>query len=190
MVDRSGYFTTYEHKSNGDGNCSFDNLYYFQSVESFIPSGFTANRKNGCFYVGNRFKRCVYRITLNVEDEAVKMEGFIPSMKADNKHPLSLSAMSDGRLVVLVVIEQPFSRKWYVRIEIYQADGKLPMTIKPTNHVVYPWCVVYTGIDEESGNDTYALTYGSNESGVIRLDSECRTLAECRKGLSMIRGIQ
>jgi len=190
MVDLSGNFTIYEQSSSDDENGMFTKLYDFKSADPFTPSGFTANRKNGCFYVGNRFKRCVYRIILKIEDEEVDRQGFITSMKADNEYPKSMSSLPDGRLAVLVAIEQPFSGICYGRIDIYKENGELQMTINPPNHVVYPWCVVCTEIDKESGNDTYALSYGSNESGVIRLDNECRILAECKKGPSVIRGIK
>jgi hypothetical protein len=52
-----------------------------------------------------------------------KISGFV-KMKNDNEKPQSLSATSDGRLVVLVSIENSFSRTWRGRLDIYLKGNK------------------------------------------------------------------
>jgi hypothetical protein len=117
-------------------------------------------------------------------------------MKNDNEKPQSLSATSDGRLVVLVSIENSFSRTWRGRLDIYhkgeQTDsqqntvdaGVLQTSVQLPQYAENPWCVTY------SGKNTFIITYGLFKFGIIKLDLQGNVIAKGPDDLAMPRSIK
>ena len=150
-------------------------------VGNFMPSGFTASVVNQCLYIGNRFRKCIYKVTIRGEGIDEHVEGFLTM--TNDEYPQSLSVSPDGRLVALIATENAFSRTWKGRIVTYRSDASVEFSI-PVDEVQNPWCVTFCG------NNRFAFTYGVAAFGVMIVDSSKRVIAQCEDQFKMPRSIK
>lgn len=144
-----------------------------QLAVRYSPAGFALCKKNKRLYIGNRITRDVtyYKVTSENSEERKKSNGFLQLKEEDAECTQRLSTTPEGRLVVLVAIEKDFSRTWHGRIDIHGEDGQRVITIAIPAWAINPWCVTLTGVN------TYTLTYGQSEFGLIKLDTEGTVLS-------------
>lgn len=153
------------------------------SICSCAPS-----KSNNRLYLGNHDRGSILYVDAAEHDQegGQGIKGFI-IFENDKEFPQSLSAISDGRVVVLVANENKFCRTWRGRIEVYSHNNAFLASVLLPEYVVNPWCVKYSGtIDSRC---TFTVSYGFNDFGIITLDEEGRILAKCTDGLSMPRSL-
>ncbi len=146
---------------------TFDLRYEVRIDHVKMPSGFTQSEFSNCVYLGDRREKYIYCITPRSESSGDReMINTWLKLKGNNESIQSLSALFDGRLAVLVAIQASTEKTWRGRIDIYLPDKKHQMIVPVPHCVDNPWSFTATG------RNTFALTYGSLEFGIIRLDPD------------------
>lgn len=186
VVNLKGCIKASRLENEGTSDCILQEYYDIQLTGTYSPAEFTASVQKKCLYLGNRSLRCIHCIHVRTENSREKVSGFIQWQNV-NETPKSMSVTKDGRLVILVITEDAFSRTWDGRLEVYvhsETGGIRQMTVKLPQIAKNPWCVAY------SNDNTFTFTYGLSKFGVMKVDSQGRIKAHCQANLSMPRSIK
>lgn len=187
LIHRSGVIKAHRLENIDQPNCSL-RPHPQQDARlpgPFLPGGFTPNKITNRLYIGCRSARGVYCYDAeSPDDESTKAVRPFVTYEKDCEHPQSLSSTPDGRLVILVGIEDAFSRTWRGKFEIYSEKYRtLQTSVDFPLFVENPWCVTY------SGENTFTVSYGLSKFGIMKLNIEGRVLAGSKHDLSLPRGV-
>jgi hypothetical protein len=187
IVHRSGAIKAYTLENIDQPNCMLNPYppHDAQVPDTFLPGGFTPNKINNRLYIGCRSARCVYCYDAGTTEgiSTKEVQRFVTYEK-ENEQPQSLSVTPDGRLIVLVALEDFFTRTWRGRLDIYNEKNRLPQTsVNFPRLVDNPWCVTY------SDENTFTVSYGLSKFGIMKVNIEGRVIAKSTEQLLLPRGV-
>lgn len=186
VVHRSGNINAYVLENVDQPNPVLCRLEHndMKLTEKFLPGGFIPSKANDCLYIGCRICRCIYHFDVGTDDSFRGRQSRFVAFEEDNEQPQSLSVTPDGRLVVLVAVEDFFARTWRGRLDIFNENwGALQASVDLPQYVENPWCVAF------SDNNTFTVSYGSFDFGIIRLDITGDVVARSANELWLPRGV-